>query len=97
MAVTVDTLKSSQVNYGGVPARAFDITPHDSNYLADSNDVQFHTCGIMATVGGTCTAIFVGDSSAVQFTMVAGTYYPFLIKKVNATGTAATGLKGFRN
>lgn len=98
MPVTTDTMiLDNRIVHSQDPAtNAFAITPSDTNYLADANDKQFHTRGIMVTVAGNVVCIFAGDTAAVTLPLLAGVLYPFAIKKVNQTNTTATGILGFR-
>jgi hypothetical protein len=48
---------------------------------------------IMVAVGGTVT-VLTGADEVVQFTAVAGYRYPIITKRVNVTGTSATGIIG---
>lgn len=49
---------------------------------------------LMVAVGGTVTILTANDQT-VQFTAVAGYRYPIKTKRVNSTGTAATGIVAF--
>jgi hypothetical protein len=97
MAVTVDTFKNQASRLDSKSARkAFAITPNDNNYLADANDKQYVTKGILATVAGNINVIFADDSAAVVIPILAGVVYPFSLKMIKSTSTTATGLFGFR-
>ena len=97
MAVTTDTWKNSKSRLDTKPAvHAFTITPSNTDYFADANDVQYVTKGIMCTVSGNIVAIFANDTAAVTVPILAGVLYPFSLKRINSTNTTATGLIGFR-
>jgi hypothetical protein len=67
--------------------RSVAVTPHDTTNLAA--DAQ----GVIATGAGTCTLVH-RDGSTTQLTLAVNV--PVLgleFKRVNATGTAATGIK----
>jgi hypothetical protein len=66
---------------------AVSITPHDTNLLAQQV-ARIYTAG-----AGTVTVLTANDQ-VVQFTAVAGGTIPIQCKRVNATGTAATGIIG---
>jgi len=63
------------------------VVPHDVNLIA-----QQVACLYVATAG-TVTVLTAKDQ-VVQFTAVAGGVIPIQVKRVNATGTAATGIVG---
>jgi hypothetical protein len=64
------------------------ITPNNTTLLTN------RALEIMVAVGGTVT-VLTGADEVVQFTAVAGVRYPIITKRVNVTGTAATGIVGF--
>lgn len=67
---------------------AFNITPNDSANLSKK------ATGVYA--GGAGTLRYIGDDGVEDtVTLVAGQIWPVRIRKVFATGTTATGLKGF--
>jgi hypothetical protein len=71
------------------------ITPHDTNNIVPpSGDASRPTRGLFVGGAGTVTMV-MADGSVVQITAIAGQYLPVAIKRVNATGTAATLLVAF--
>jgi hypothetical protein len=64
------------------------ITPHDDNDLANV------TRGLYVGVAGD-VAVHMADGDAVTFTALsAGVFHPIRVKRVLATGTAATNVVG---
>jgi hypothetical protein len=63
------------------------ITPDNATLLTHQ------VAEIMVAVGGTVTVLTAGGQT-VQFTAVAGFRYPIIAKRINSTGTAATGIIG---
>lgn len=66
---------------------AFDIVP------SDTTDLPSVTRAIMATDAGTVD-IVMDDGSSATFTLTEGQRLPIRARRVNATGTSATGLIG---
>lgn len=66
---------------------AIAITPHDTTLIAQQ------VASIYVAGAGTIT-VLTANNQVVQFTAVAGGVIPIQIKRVNATGTAATGIVG---
>ncbi len=67
---------------------AFNITPHDINEL-----IQY-TRQIKVSGAGNLAVTWYDDTSTIE-AVVAGETYDWRIKKVSATGTTATGIKGY--
>jgi hypothetical protein len=73
----------------GPLTRAFSITPHDSNDLAQT------TRGLYVGVAGNVRVILAGDTDAVTLTgLAAGMVHPFRVKRVLSTSTTATSIVG---
>ena len=71
------------------------VTPHDTNVIVPpSGDVTRPTRALYIGGAGTVTML-MGDSNTVQITAIAGALLPVAIKRVNATGTAATLMVAF--
>jgi len=71
------------------------VTPHDTNNIVPpSGDVTRPTRSLYVGGAGTVTML-MSDNSVVQITAIAGVLLPFAIKRVNATGTAATLMVAF--
>lgn len=69
-------------------ANAFSVTPVDA-------DQSIVTRGIMASVAGNINVRFEGDSANITIPVDARVVYPFVLKRINATSTTATGIIGF--
>ena len=70
---------------------SFAITPNDAADLSD------YTRGILVGVAGNVTLLLMsdtGDTGRVVY-LAAGVIHPLAVRKVFATGTAATGIVGF--
>lgn len=66
------------------PAKgAFAVTPHATNELA------YITRGLWAETAGTVAVYFADGTGPFTFTLAAATLYPFAVKRVLATSTAA--------
>lgn len=61
------------------------VTPHDTNLLTH------RAARLYVGVAGTVTVLTAKDQ-VVQFTAISGSILPICVKRVNATGTAATGI-----
>lgn len=98
MAITVDYGTAGSFIADTPATKPFAITASDANFLADADDNPRPTRYLMANGGGAVKLTFVGqtDADAVTLTLVAGVLYKFAVKKVWATGIAATGIHGFR-
>jgi hypothetical protein len=66
---------------------AIAVTPHNSTNIAQQ------VAGLYVAGAGTVTVVTANDQ-VVQFTAVAGGFLPIQVKRVNSTGTAATGIVG---
>jgi hypothetical protein len=67
--------------------RAFAVTPNDSVNL------DIHTRGLYIGTAGTIRVTHVEDTSPTDYpTTVAGSVYPWAVKKVHATGTTASNI-----
>lgn len=67
---------------------AFDITPNDTIDLVQP------TRRIKATGAGNISVNWVDGSTTVE-AVTAGTFYDWRIARVKATGTTATGIRGY--
>jgi hypothetical protein len=70
--------------------RAIPITPHNSTNFANIGG-QYTCEALNIGVGGVVTVVFEDDALAA-ITVVAGQVLPVKVKRVNATGTTATGV-----
>jgi hypothetical protein len=68
--------------------KGFAITP------SDTVDFDVQTLAILATAAGNVVLVFE-DSTTLTVPVDANTIYPFKVRRINATSTTATGLKGF--
>jgi hypothetical protein len=66
----------------------FAITPHDSN------NFTYLTRGIYVGVTGNVTVVTASGAAVLYTAVPAGITLPIIAKRVNATGTTATGLVG---
>ena len=74
-------------SYNLVSTKSFAITPSDTvNFPRVPREIQ-------VAVGGTVTVVNMDDTTT-QYTVPAGGVITQMTKRVNATGTAATGLVG---
>lgn len=72
------------------PRKAVAVTPNDSNDLADV------ATRIYVGGAGAISLIMADDASAVTLTAVpAGSYLDLRVRRVNSTGTTATGIVAF--
>jgi hypothetical protein len=55
-----------------------------------------YTRGLISDAGGVFAMIFVRDSVAVTRTLVAGTVYPYRIKRLMSTNTSGTQIAALR-
>lgn len=78
-----------RTNFGFRKASA--VTPSDSVNLAPQGTSDGLTSALYVAAAGTVTVVFQDDSTC-QFTAVAGSILPVAVKRVNSTGTAATGI-----
>jgi len=69
------------------PPHADAVTPSDSEEYASPVSIFVGTAGDVSAV----PALPIG-ASAVTVTVAAGGFVPFLVRKVNATGTTATDI-----
>lgn len=70
--------------------RAIPITPHNTtNFINVGGQLTCEAINVGAA--GTLAVVFEDDATAA-FTVVAGQVLPVKVKRVNATGTSATGL-----
>lgn len=77
----------------GPYAKAYDITPSDTvNLRPFLTTAVIFTDAIYVGGAGTVTVVWQDDTTT-QFTCVAGQILPVKVKRVNATGTAATLLR----
>lgn len=73
--------------------KAFDITPSDSvNFVAQGLG-RILSDAIYAGGAGVVAAVFE-DGTVVNFTVAAGGILPIAVKRINATNTTATLIKG---
>ncbi|QIG73375.1 hypothetical protein EVC03_067 [Rhizobium phage RHph_Y5A] len=72
-----------------VPQGIVSVTPSDTTKLATP------IRAFMVTVGGDVSALMADGSSGVYPGCVVGTQYMGKILRINLTGTAASGIKGF--
>lgn len=89
MASIADYSMAQQVRIGqgGVATDGFAITPHDSTNLTNLARGVY--------VGGAGNVALVTPSDTVlTFVAIAGGFIPFAAKRINSTGTTATGLIG---
>lgn len=69
------------------PHSGKDVTPDDSNDLGDG------ACrGLTCTGSGTASVIYANDNTPVTIYLTKGGIFSGFIKRVLATGTAATGI-----
>lgn len=73
----------------GTSTKSFAITPHDSTNF--TLDCRYIFCGAAGNV-----ALVNIDDAVVTYAVLAGAYILCAAKRVNATGTTATGLVGHR-
>lgn len=52
------------------------------------------TRGLIVNVAGNVKADFVGGSTGITLTLLAGVIYPLRLTKIYKTGTTATGITG---
>lgn len=68
-----------------LPNNALAVTPSDADTFAQG-------VSIYAGAAGNISCVPWSSETAVVVAVLAGTVVPFRVKKVNATGTTATGL-----
>lgn len=73
----------------GFPTHGEVITPDDSNDLKTSGYVRADAAGTMRAVP------HEGDGSVIDVTLVAGEFFPCMVRRVHAAGTTATPLHLF--
>ena len=59
---------------------------------SDTENIPFVAKGIFVGTGGTISILAVGDTEAVALTVQDGAILPIRARRINATGTTATGL-----
>lgn len=59
---------------------------------SDTENIPFVAKGIFVGTGGTISILAVGDTEAVTLTVQDGAILPIRARRINATGTTATGL-----
>ncbi len=67
----------------------FDVAPDDGA------DVAWVTRALMVTVSGDVAVTLRSGSDITLAGLLVGVMYPFRVSRVKATGTTATGIKGF--
>lgn len=71
------------------------VTPSDTvSIVSPGPDPNVATRSIIVSVGGTLS-LFMADGTTAAFTAAAGVQYNLAVRRVNATGTAATGIVAF--
>lgn len=96
MALTTKPdIKARMVDNVSPVVKTIDITPSDTNYLADADDNPLVTRGIICGVSGDLVAEFADDDEDDLRTIAitAGVVYPFAVVLVH-TDSTATGLVG---
>ena len=97
MAVTVDALKatypSNRINNKSA-MNGLSWTPSNTNYIADSNNVQLIVKGFSVNVAGNVELVFMdqANTTGVVVTVVAGVIYPLAVKMIKSSSTTATGI-----
>ncbi len=78
--------------YDGSAVRVRAITPNDGTDLPADE----WTRGLYVGVAGDVAVIMVGDTASVVIpALAAGVLHPIRVRRVLATGTTATGIRGF--
>lgn len=72
----------------GISTKSFAVTPHNATNFAAGEARYLFIGG-----AGTVTIVLIDDTT-VQYTVPAGQYILCCCKRVNATGTTATGIVG---
>jgi hypothetical protein len=76
----------------GPPSKAIVITPNDSTDIIPDKPIRYFMVG--AT--GDLSVILQDDTNPVTLTgLIAGIQYYFMVKRIRATNTTATGIIGF--
>lgn len=71
------------------------VTPSDAtNIVTPGPDPNVPTRAILCSAVGT-VSLLMADGTTAAFTAVAGVLYNLSVKRVNATGTTATGIVAF--
>lgn len=83
-----DKFKQDPITLNAPASNFFDITPHDTNELAQ------YTRGIYVGSAGDLVVIGAGDSVAVTIKNAAVGWHPIRAKIVKSTGTVAALLVG---
>ncbi|EEB83188.1 spike base protein, RCAP_Rcc01079 family [Roseobacter sp. GAI101] len=83
-----DNFHDYSVGLTGPICGGFDITPDDSNDLAQV------TRAFMVSGAGDVAVVLKNGTTLDLAGLTAGVLYPFRVSKVLATGTTATGIKG---
>lgn len=77
--------------------KAISVTPSDTADISTPNGARKGTAGLYVGTGGNLTVVMVGaddNSDTTLFANVAdGTFLPIQVKRVMATGTAASDIK----
>lgn len=83
-----DSILDPRLNAGmRTSSRSFAIVPSDTvNFVKQPREINVGVAGTVACV--------LHDNTVVQFTCVAGQVITQICKRVNLTGTSATGLVG---
>lgn len=85
------TIDDNSLTHAGASARSvFSITPSDTvNFTRATRAIKLGASG----AAGTVSCVFV-DGGEETFNIAADEQIDFALKRINATGTSATGIKG---
>lgn len=73
----------------GLPIHGVLVTPDDANDLDTSGYLRADTAGAVVAVP------HEGDDTTITINLVAGEFFPCMVKRVHSTGTTATPLHLF--
>lgn len=96
LALVVSTIAYAQTATDAGPASAHSaVTPSDTTTLLDSYNQPY--CRALYIEGAGDISITDQLNVTIVYTVPAGTLLPFRPKRVNATGTTATGISCWRS
>lgn len=84
----VDRFSNNGVGLTTPIHNAFTITPHDSNELS------YVTRSVYVGGGGDIVAVMASGAEVTLRNVVTGSFLPYRIKQIKATGTTATDIIG---
>ena len=84
----IDLFQYLSPSQSSAPSGGFDVTPDDNA------DLPYMTRAIMVTASGDVSVTYKDGSSHTLPGLLAGVQYTGQFRRIRATGTTATGIKG---